>query len=255
MIMKILLMGGVGNRLFQISYGLSASQQKSIVLITLPRYIEGFASLFGWSYHQEWINIKNLCLKLNLNNRTANLAEIFIVFAMFFLRKISSKFSKEIDIESLRTERYLFDFAIGYFQEPHYHKKEELKIIIRELSKIYSNDQSKYSCIHIRGGDLAIDDRLKDDFIKNIDYKNDLKIVTNDVIYAKNLFRDIDAKIFSNKNPADDFKVICNSKLLYISNSTYSFWASCIVFHNGGRVIFTEDFYLKDFFKFLDYHA
>ena len=69
MIMKILLMGGVGNRLFQISYGLSASQQKSIVLITLPRYIEEFASLFGWAYHQEWINIKDLCLKLNLNNR------------------------------------------------------------------------------------------------------------------------------------------------------------------------------------------
>ena len=105
--MKILQMGGIGNRLFQISYALSASNTcKDVTLITMPLYFEKLAAFFGWSVHQEWLDLESIYIKLNLKNRKAFLYELLIISFLYFLRKIFSNFSHEIKIKNLEKESY-----------------------------------------------------------------------------------------------------------------------------------------------------
>lgn len=253
--MKILLMGGIGNRLFQISYALSASNMnKDVTLITMPVHFEKFAAFFGWSFHKEWLDLESIYIKLNLKNRKAHFYELLIISLLYLLRKIFSNFSHEISINNIKKENYFLDYAVGYFQDISFHDKKALAALVEELSNNFTSNQGQYPCLHIRGGDFDVNDRIGEDFLKKINFTNHLKIVSNDIDYVNSIFSEMNFELISNNNPADDFKVLCNSNLLYVSNSTYSFWASCVVFANGGNVISPKIFKYKNFFEFLKYY-
>ena len=167
--MKILLMGGIGNRLFQISYALSISNMnKDVILIKMPAYFEKFATLFGWSFHQEWLDLESIYTKFNLKNRNAHVHELFIIGIIYFLRKIFPNFSHEITIRNINKEYYFLGYAIGYFQDISFHKKIFFAALVEELSNSFRNNQRQYPCLHIRGGDFDIKDRIGKDFLKKL---------------------------------------------------------------------------------------
>lgn len=253
--MKILLMGGIGNRLFQISYALSvANENKDVTLITMPVYFEKFAAFFGWSVHEEWLDLEAIYIKFNLKNRKAFLYELLIISFLYLLRKVFPNFSYEIKINNIERESYFLDYAVGYFQDISFHDIKALTVLVEELSNSFRSNLKEYPCLHIRGGDFDVNDRIDKDFLKKINFNSHLKIVTNDIDYVDSIFTEMNFELISNINPADDFKILCNSNLLYVSNSTYSFWAACVVLANGGDVISHTNFKYKNFFEFLKYY-
>tara|TARA_A100001011_G_C14151435_1_gene774157 strand:+ start:217 stop:981 length:765 start_codon:yes stop_codon:yes gene_type:complete len=253
--MKILLMGGIGNRLFQISYALSVTNvNKDVTLITMPVYFEKLAAFFGWSVHEEWLDLEAIYIKFNLKNRKALLYELFIISFLYLLRKVFSNFSYEIKINNIEKESYFLDYAVGYFQDISFHDVKALTVLIEELSNNFRDNPEDYPCLHIRGGDFDVNDRIDKDFLKKINFNSHLKIVTNDIDYVNSIFTEMNFELISNNNPADDFKILCNSNLLHVSNSTYSFWAACVVFASGGEVISPKNFKYKNFFEFLKYY-
>ena len=218
----------------------------------MPAYFEKFATLFGWSFHQEWLDLESIYTKFNLKNRNAHVHELFIIGIIYFLRKIFPNFSHEITIRNINKEYYFLGYAIGYFQDISFHKKIFFAALVEELSNSFRNNQRQYPCLHIRGGDFDIKDRIGKDFLKKISFTDELKIVSNDINYVTHVFKKTNFELISNNDPAEDFKILCNSNLLYVSNSTYSFWASCIVFADGNKVIFPKNFKYKKFFDFLE---
>ena len=107
--------------------------------------------------------------------------------------------------------------------------------------------------VHLRGGDFTLDERMKKSHAKAIaqyayDNSLKLKIVTNDVTFATELFSFLDYNFLSNgRNARDDFQYLCGAKTLYLSNSTFAFWAGiCSLAAHPAIVFASSDFPHKD---------
>ncbi|MDA1317512.1 MAG: hypothetical protein O3B87_05875, partial [bacterium] len=58
---RVLLMGGAGNQLFQISRAATRKTYgEKVELLSLSRYQDMVCRFTGWSNHEDWIDVKGL---------------------------------------------------------------------------------------------------------------------------------------------------------------------------------------------------
>jgi hypothetical protein len=234
---QVLLMGGIGNRLFQIARALSLREEEGVIeVIIIPKAIEIRAKIIGWSYHQQWIDLEDFCNRLNIKYRKATLIEILFIIKVYGLKKLlnsSKQFNKKLDNKEINK------IDIGYFQS-HYHVKKEAVIeIAHQLRNQLQLKSTSRTVVHIRGGDYTSEIRTSSADLNGVEEKyNEILYITNDAKHARHILKNkIGVTIQQSSSDLKDFSELCSAKKLYPTNSTFSFWAAAVVKESGGEVI------------------
>jgi hypothetical protein len=234
----VVLMGGVGNRLFQLARAIDMRDVGiDITVIELPKFIEKSAKLFGWSYHQQWLNLDKLVSQLGIKKRKANRYEVLLSLMVYISRKVkinSYPFNQELRDIHLPIPK----ITLGYFQSLSHVNIRSLDRIALELIKLLNIKQLDHKVVHVRGGDFNHKDRISPINLMKILFDNkDIYIVTNDLASIQKIFeKNKGLKLFSSKCDLEDFIFLSSANEIYPTKSTYSFWAAKIIKINGGKV-------------------
>ena len=79
MIIKVFLMGGIGNQLFQINRALSLQLEgRKVLIVHLGIYKRFINLIIGHTTHENWIDVNHLTNKLNLAYQQINL--FYLIF-------------------------------------------------------------------------------------------------------------------------------------------------------------------------------
>jgi|GEM_PF-3119519 len=213
----VYIYGGWGNNLFQLNKAYNLKEQGFEVEINLFMTLEKsflVHKLLGWTHHKSY----NFFEKLEILEQS----ELSVIkrfdFSFIFIR-----FLKKIG-------RRVNNFYIGYFFDEPLNSK--LLYVLKESIKRFRNEvPTEYlgKCfVHYRGGDfLKLGIGLPLNYYASIK-QDEIFIVTDDPDNASLLLGDLKIKthIVKSKSAIYDFLLLANSGVLYLSNSTFSWWAS-----------------------------
>lgn len=259
-IARILLMGGVGNQLFQMGRAVTRrAHGEKVEIISLSKYQNMIFKFTGWSNHGDWVDIKGLAKNIGIDCRDITLIELAFLFLAFLLKKLGCKkffdreyfdsFGKNKELESI--------IDAGYFQTKKHISEDSIGMISRALTQkleIREKNNNDILAVHIRGGDFELEKRLNKSDVENISEfaeanSLNLVIVTNDKEFARSLFSDARSiSFYEGKSAKEDFKYLCSASNLFISDSTFSLWAAfCSKSFGVSSIYAPQDFIFKDF--------
>ena len=247
---NVFLMGGVGNQLFQIARACSHRDNgHDVYILKLSRHTKLIYRLIGFTFHDDWVDIEKVLCKLSFKTKEISYKQMLILIFLFMMRKlgINKYFDTKID-EAPNFLNKLID--VGYFQSSKHltsNAVEDVGHALIDILNISSDTDNSSMVLHIRGGDFSETDRLKDHDIKKVkdlaQRRNlQIKIVTNDKIFAKQVTGINENISINNSNSAlDDFIFLTGSKLLFLSNSTFAFWAAIVASLSRNTELFASD--------------
>lgn len=216
---KVLLMGGVGNRLFQVARAASLQHLGAEVeVIHIDKYSNLLNYFWKWTIHEDWVDIESLCKQLNITSRSASFWEILILVILKYKKKNGVNF----DIP-LGTATDL-EFDVGYFQDKELTNTDGMSQVINGLLKILKLEQTGFAVCHLRGTDFNLEDRLQEDILSDIDTDLPLYVVTDDSALFDKQRR---VERYAGVGPMEDFCFLASAKLLCIGKSSFAFWAAC----------------------------
>lgn len=249
---KIYLIGGLGNNLFQFYYGFLL-EKRGYKVSYYDNLIKKniYTKILGWTIH------KNDITKFNIKDKiqTKNHFLFFIDFLKLTIANLTNKsiFNSLFDISYQWDTDYVENPPLiisGYLQGHKYFDNLNLNSFtdyayVEEIKKCIKREEN-ISALHIRGGDL-----LNENLGFNNFYFHTLKMVdlskticyTNDTSFAKKLLQEIEVNeiLFSeNKSSLEDFLSILNSSTIICANSTFSFWAA--IYSEADIIYFSKNF-------------
>ena len=210
----IILIGGFGNNLFQLNEAFHLREAGFKVIIHTYLTSKKSRWLFyvsGLTFHNSGALLDSLQLTEKQNKikyiRRMNFTLIKSIFASIITPK-ESKFKYYLDSEI--NENYLVF----------------LRKKIASVSHLINNNLKGRDVMHIRGGDfIKLGIAMNIDRFENLDFDN-LLVVTDDLKHAQELFRDSSDVDIISENPLNDFLIMVYARKLYLSNSTFSWWAA-----------------------------
>lgn len=235
---RVFMMGGVGNQLFQIARACTfKSDKEEVVLVKITKFKDIIYRYARWTNHDDWISPEDIANLIGVKVREVTYPELFSLILIFILRKrgVKNFFNREYFNRKGDLKIFSSIIDVGYFQTINHVSLDSVKLVARALSQhLNVTNKSGDSTIvaHIRGRDFAKHQRLGAADVKSItDFAKSkeltIKIVTNDVDFSSSLFGNLDdVSIASTTGALEDFKCICDARYLYISDSTFSFWAA-----------------------------
>jgi hypothetical protein len=263
---KIFLMGGVGNQLFQLArakqYFLDDSQSQIIKLTFGKSFIY---KIINFTDHKIWIDIDLLAKEMGIPVKEASFLDIIQLALIFFKKKISknSNFDSPYFNEEGNILHNRSNLDVGYFQNVKHVSKNAIKHValslIENLKLENAESKSDFS-VHLRGPsfigarkEFGITLTKKDiDLVISFSNENNLsyRVVTNDKSAINKTFGKISSQnIYMGKNAKEDFIFLCLSKNLYITNSTFAFWAAiCGRELQTKKILTCESFEFNEFF-------
>jgi len=243
------LAGGLGNQLFQYSFGQYIQNKYKLKVIYDISFYESKKRL-----SHEKLTIRNFPeIKLNTIKYAGLMLNIKI-----FKKSLNSIIVTENNLNNVKN--YDNKIYIGNWQT--YKFSLEIKnILMRELN-FESKELTNYinilnivnykttATIHVRGTDIlsgGYGGKFKplneNYYIKALNYFSNIErivIVTDDPEYAKSLnFKSYPLQIISTEDVLVDFMVLRNAKNLICANSTFSWWAGFL--GNSENIIFPND--------------
>lgn len=247
---NVFLMGGVGNQLFQIARACSHRDNgHDVYILKLSRHTKLIYRLIGFTHHDDWIDIDKVLCKLSFKRKEISYKQILILVILFMLRKLG--INKYFDTKIDEAPNFLNKFIdVGYYQSSKHLTSNAVKDVgyaLIDILNISSDTDNSSMVLHIRGGDFSEKDRLKDHDIKKVkDFAQrrnlQINIVTNDKIFAKKVTGINENISINNSNSAlEDFIFLTESKLLFLSNSTFAFWAATIASLLRNAELFASD--------------
>jgi len=258
---KVKAIGGIGNQLFVLVFGLAVSKQLKTKLV-----IDDSLISFG-SNKSRRMEIKNLTFKgFNIEFSRNKLFKLFFQKPNLVLRKTLWKIfklnKKVISEETQSASRFKFKTGqtfSGYFQDWIYadflyEQNSGFDFNLKNPSSIYLDlikdaEQSKPIFVHVRLGDYLnfpdiysiLPDNYFLDSLKHLGSNNNEKIwvFAEDLEQVKKFYPGLIKmadKIIDKNNGLTDiesFKLLCQGAKLVASNSTFSMWAAWFVNKNG----------------------
>lgn len=226
----VLLMGGVGNRLFQIARAwdlkLSGYDVKVVSIEMLPVINFLVRRLLYWTQHHQWIDIGMLCSTLGISKRKLSLLARCAVYVEL-LRLFVPGGRARMNLKGSLDSRIVH---VGYFQEWECISAYSVAAVSDALVKVLplSTHPSHESVLHIRGGDFSLKDRVSaaDVFEFYNAANGNCLVVSNDVVYVTTKFPTL--KFERSSCALHDFLTICKAKKIMPSNSTFCFWACTV---------------------------
>jgi hypothetical protein len=249
---KVLLMGGLGNKFFQVARALELQRKSiSIELVYIGPKMMSLYKLGGHTIHPEWFDILTLCDKLNLPVRPITFIELLFLGIVFVCKKVGIpiRFNEALDRASIsQPVPNKTSWDVGYFQSRAHVSLASLNEVADQLVKlldVVKNDCRQLTC-HIRGGDFDHKHRPQRNQIILLtrlceSQSLNLTVVTNDETWAKQLMGEISYKICQGESAVDDFLQLASSSHLYLSNSTFSFWAALVANRSHNATIYLPD--------------
>jgi len=262
---KVKAIGGIGNQLFVLVFGLAVSKQLKTKLV-----IDDSLISFG-SNKSRRMEIKNLTFKgFNIEFSSNKLFKLFFQKPNLVLRKTVWKIfklnKKVISEETQSASHFKFKTGqtfSGYFQDwlyidYVYEQNSSFDFSLNNPSSIYLNlakdaEQSKPIFVHVRLGDYLnfpniysiLPESYFLDSLKHLGLNNNEKIwlFAEDLEEVRKFYSElikradkvIDKKI--GLNDIESFKLLCQGTKLVASNSTFSMWAAWFVNKNGFRAV------------------
>jgi hypothetical protein len=258
---KIKVIGGIGNQLFVLAFGLAVSARLKSKLIVDDSLIH-----FG-SNKSRKMEITNLIFdEFKVEFKRGRLSKLLIQKSNTLLNKIAWKFfqlNKRV-IDENNQSKSQFRFAegqtfSGYFQDWFYadfinEHNSNFSFKLKNPSSIYGDlakllGQSKPIFVHVRVGDYLNFPNIYSilpeyyflDSLKHLELKDNDKVwlFVEDLVQAKNFYPELvnrAYKIIDNKSGLSDlesFSLLCEGTKLIASNSTFSMWAAWFVNKNG----------------------
>ena len=246
-------MGGVGNQLFQIARACSHRENgHDVCLIHLTRYKKSIYRLAGFTDHDDWINIDNVANNLGIKIKEASYSQMFILMLLFTLKRlgVNRYFDAEINKTPSIHKKYI---DVGYYQSKKHitlNSIKEVSYALIELLDLSSHAPSSGIVLHIRGGDFPERWLIEMDSIQKMKdlakrRREKLKIVTNDKKFALTFFNSKDDISVNNSSSARaDFIFLSRSNVLFLSNSSFAFWAATIAAITNDAELFGTDSFL-----------
>lgn len=266
---KVNLVGGIGNQLFGLVFGLAVSQFSGIVVIYDEKYIS-----LGSNKNRK-LELKNFLFKdysgIQISKKYFWKLFCKIYILRKFLIKISRLLSTNINEKELNLK---FQFRPGqvfegYFQDWIYAdylftKKNKFEVDLARKSdnlinfcKEYKNEDHIF--VHVRLGDYTqlsnTYDLLPEEYylsaievIKNRSPKSQVLLICENEIQTSNYYPNL-VKICSNivdskfgLSDSEIFYILSTADKLVVSNSTFSLWPGWFVLNKNGQVIVPSKF-------------
>ena len=257
----VVLNGGIGNQLWQLSFAHLISKFGPVVLVRIHKSEKSaIQSNAGTDFLMKILQNCNHHIQIetrdfsNISTRAQ-----FIPESRYFIngkRTLDTRRDIGPICENSEFARY-FSF-LGYYQDVvylHDYVKtvlDEIIVSIDQQTKFNLSNREIDSFIHIRGGDYlearhrSIFGVLDSEYYCNVfrylgrDMGKKNLIITDDEAHAKKVLPNSEIFELLGPNQANEwesFQVMANSKLAVIANSTFSWWAGMITLRRGGRLI------------------
>ena len=224
----VYLLGGLGNNLFQINYGLSLSDRNVLFVSNLIKS-KFWSWLFNWSHHEDSV------LQITFLNEV-NIQQISPVKVLFHL--IGLKVSKfvgspilGVSWESIHGDRVNF----GYFQNtPH----QEWIVKLRTSVSLENYEH----VLHMRLGDsptLQVDVDAQIKLLRVLGLKM-IYVVTNDCNSATSILNELDIDFeLLRGGVMDNLDALMRAKILIVPQSTFSLTA--VFLSNSLETLYVND--------------
>ena len=256
---KVLLFGGIGNQLFQLSRAYQHKLDgKKVTLINITIGKSLIYRFLNLTEHNDWIDMNKISTLIEIQCKKPSFLDIFYIIYVFFQKRFfkNNYFNSDYDINDV------YPVDIGYFQSRKHVSINAINMVAQALLDYLSIKNKGPSCdysIHVRGNEFNAAKREHVQFTTSQDIKNatdfakknhfEIKVVTNSKNDAMALFPLTSNINFSNKkNELEDFEFLCLSKNLFLSNSTFSFWALICA-----KNLYLTDYLLPSTFWFKDF--
>lgn len=244
-------MGGLGNKFFQLARAIELlNNGYEVEVVSIEKKMNFLYSFSGHTIHDEWLDIKKLSKRLNVNYRSIKFFELIFLGYKFFLKKIGFSINFDTKLHELANlySYKMREWDIGYFQSTKHINLSSINIVVDGLIstlKIARNTDRELVC-HIRGGDFNQTDRLQKssvskvfDIVRNKDLS--LIVITDDKNYCEELIKNYDYSFNDGLTALEDFVKLASSEYLFLSNSTFSLWAGLIALRSHNASIYVPD--------------
>jgi hypothetical protein len=236
------LIGGIGNRLFQIAraWDLKQAGQDPILVPVeaLPEIDFLAGKLLGWTRHRLWIDTAVVAAKLGMQRSDISPAGRLAVYAEL----VQSRLPGQRDRFHLPLSEDHRRVQLGYFQRTGCISVESVAAVSRVVADLLPLAQHlrHQAVIHVRGGDFAVEDRLSAQSVAAFQHHAGEACVgvTNDPAYVKQNFPAL--RLAPSTGPADDFMTLCNAGLIMPSNSTFCFWGCAVAVQRHGATLWKQ---------------
>lgn len=266
---KVFLMGGVGNQLFQFSRAVSLKlkDNEEVVIHELGLLKRPINFFLGHTTHKNWIDNSKLSKILDIKLQKTSIIDLIYLFYIFVLKKISLTRNFDAPLNYRLNSKNKFD--VGYFQEIHHFDLIAQKSVIRALKKLFSNrfiktlDKEVLS-LHIRGGDFSYpinnvdlirkpNFKLINEYLASINHHNTMiNIVTNDPSILINFKYNLKKFNIVSDEPLNDFFILVNSNKMFVSQSSFCYWAFLLAKDTHNCKIINSDSWVYKKLIYLD---
>ncbi|WP_421197290.1 alpha-1,2-fucosyltransferase [Aeromonas enteropelogenes] len=252
--MIVILNGGLGNQLFQLSHAIHLSKELGLK-VTLDKSI----------LDNKWFQrvLRQTPTDYGLDDFTwdadVNVSSSKATLLLVLLSKIFSKVSNgRVNIIGGDCVNGLSKYFLGYFQNINLAKQYSQLIHFREVdnkNKLIGEEISYNNsvCLHVRRGDyLALNNyyascslRYYESVIEQCPIDSKVYVFSNDIKWCKTSGVFPDGSVFIDHNKASnaylDMYLLSKGKYLGVANSTFSVWAA--IFSNA-NVYCPSEYYL-----------
>lgn len=227
--MKIFLIGGLGNNLFQLSYGEKLKEEGfNVQYNTFLKEKNIITSTLGWSIHPS-DELDNLIVDESVSEKI-NIIDFLYLLIVFIL-----KAANVVDFQTSCKNKLFWSRGIGYWQNNIPLSLKLLKNAKKEMinAEPVIDNLNIEGVLHVRRGDFQSSDQLSVEYYRkalNLFSDKRYTLVTDDkniVEEFRNEFKgEYEFQLPVTKTLAQDLSIIANSKKLIMSNSTFCYWAS-----------------------------
>ncbi len=253
-------MGGLGNQFFQIARAIELRDKSvGVEVIYIGEKLDWLYRLGGHTRHEIWLDVSILAENLGLENRSITLLELLFLGFKFLGRKLGivSIFDEEIDVR-LNHKSFISDtWDIGYFQSSRHVSSASINKVscgLTELLRISEVTERTHIAFHIRGGDFITSDRVTADDIRiaieaAVIDSAQIFVATNDAKFSSKIFESLGVDFeISKLPPRADFIAIANAKNIFVSNSSFAFWAALCAKNTHNSIVYSLNTWpYKDF--------
>lgn len=257
---KVLLMGGLGNQLFQIARAIELRDRSFYVqLVYIGEKLDWLYRLGGHTKHDSWLDVDVLADSLGLKYRSISLLELLYLGLKFIGRKLGlmNAFDEVLESKLDAKSLSLNSWDVGYFQSIRHvsvASVNKVSLVLARILKITESPANDIVAFHIRGGDFSVSDRVTVDDVQSAvkaTYSGSSRIfvATNDVRFSSEIFQSLGVDFeISMLSPRDDFVAIATAKSVFVSNSSFGFWAALC-----GKTVQNTSVYTLNSWPYVDF--
>lgn len=229
---KVFLMGGFGNNLFQLGLGLHLRDSGSeVVYCDYLLRSNRITKFLGWTLHSDSM-LRELLLDERVESKLSVMDFLFLVYVFTKSKIIGSRYMNQFECGVYQP----FGRMAGYWQEGEHLNVKTVKLLRMKMIgafKLYAGAASLNSrcSVHFRRGDFPLNWTISNGYYKDcmcLSECEEFCLVSN----CPDVYSEIDTEkkviCADGSSQLEDFKTLWFSPVVVCSNSTFCYWAAIL---------------------------